>query len=585
MSGGICLALLAFPGCKSEGPDNLAEIKERVVRVESRLDTVNNDLASLNAFVRSIKDNVPVSSVELKKDGATVIFKDETSVSVSADASAAALLSVSQDADGSWYWILTNEGKSGYLMDGKGGKVAAGESAPRLNVDSECHWLVSYDGGTTYAGLVDSEGKAVEASEKHSIFKSVDADDKGFYATLADGQSISLPISNAVNLSENGTSNCYIVTASGEYSFNASVIGNGEAGIITNAGYHTEDPAISPASARLLWQDYYADGRGLISEVSFNDGEILFTVPEPFVTGNAVIAACDADDNIIWSWHIWLNDVDFTKEENVCHYDCEVFTPGFDVMDRNLGATSITPKDYHAYGLHYQWGRKDPFITTDKLTYYTEYKDAGPFSGSIATYDIEGKKIVPVSVKGGSTEFSKDTWACVKAKTVGTIENTIKYPMNFLTSSSVMWLASGTGDALWGNPNTKGEAWPNPDHGKKSVYDPCPVGWRVSPAETFRVFTNLPVTKTPYAKDGSDYGYNFYYTLTTNKTTWFPANAYRLANTGCVSVSRNGGSWVNTFQTATVHQPNYFSFYHPEEGNTESPFFSVKSLSKCPVKV
>ena len=30
-------------------------------------------------------------------------------------------------------------------------------------------------------------------------------------------------------------------------------------------------------------------------------------------------------------------------------------------MDRNLGATSVTPKDQNAYGAWYQWGRKDPF--------------------------------------------------------------------------------------------------------------------------------------------------------------------------------------------------------------------------------
>ena len=31
------------------------------------------------------------------------------------------------------------------------------------------------------------------------------------------------------------------------------------------------------------------------------------------------------------------------------------------MMDRNLGATSVTPKDQNAYGVWYQWGRKDPF--------------------------------------------------------------------------------------------------------------------------------------------------------------------------------------------------------------------------------
>ena len=50
-----------------------------------------------------------------------------------------------------------------------------------------------------------------------------------------------------VNLSERGTSNSYIVSDSGIYSFDASVIGNGSAGILEGANFHTTDPSITPS--------------------------------------------------------------------------------------------------------------------------------------------------------------------------------------------------------------------------------------------------------------------------------------------------------------------------------------------------
>lgn len=54
---------------------------------------------------------------------------------------------------------------------------------------------------------------------------------------------------------EEETANCYMITTAGEHDFKATVIGNGEKGIIPGAGFHTEDPYIDPKSARLLWED------------------------------------------------------------------------------------------------------------------------------------------------------------------------------------------------------------------------------------------------------------------------------------------------------------------------------------------
>jgi hypothetical protein len=102
-----------------------------------------------------------------------------------------------------------------------------------------------------------------------------------------------------MDLSEEGWANCYIVSETGAYQFDADVIGNGEFGLIDGANFHTEDVDISPVSAELLWEDR----PNLLLGIELKNGKVRFysTGKE----GNALIAVKDADGNILWSWHIW----------------------------------------------------------------------------------------------------------------------------------------------------------------------------------------------------------------------------------------------------------------------------------------
>ena len=55
----------------------------------------------------------------------------------------------------------------------------------------------------------------------------------------------------STNLSANGTANCYIVPAAGYYFFDATIIGNGQKGIIPGAKFHTDKAGIRPASCTM----------------------------------------------------------------------------------------------------------------------------------------------------------------------------------------------------------------------------------------------------------------------------------------------------------------------------------------------
>lgn len=94
----------------------------------------------------------------------------------------------------------------------------------------------------------------------------------------------------------------------------------------------------------------------VVKDVVFDVGYVYFTA---VADGNAVIAVKDAGGNILWSWHIWVTGYDPNNE-----YD--TWCIGVKMMNRNLGALSKEPEDGAlTHGLLYQWGRKDPFVSTN----------------------------------------------------------------------------------------------------------------------------------------------------------------------------------------------------------------------------
>ena len=143
------------------------------------------------------------------------------------------------------------------------------------------------------------------------------------------------------------------------------------------------------------------------------------------------------------------------------------------LMDRNLGALKAgmwgTNGDNLALGLLYQWGRKDPFLNIDD----TDIGGTGALAiGRLRkTYDAAGNAL---SVDNAAAEYDATNWRYFTAKTIPA-DRIARYPMNFgYLSTSNNWLDEARDD-LWGNPFS-GEVG---ETGHKSVYDPCPPGYRV----------------------------------------------------------------------------------------------------------
>ena len=271
-----------------------------------------------------------------------------------------------------------------------------------------------------------------------------------FFSTKYDG------IPN--NLSNNGTSNCYIVSEEGYFSFDASVIGNGAKGIIPDAGFHTSDPAISPVSTEILWMDT----DDVITYIYFDEAKKSINFWASGKEGNALIAAKDGDGNIVWSWHIWSTD----KPADHSYFNHNM--KNFIVMDRNIGAIRAdrgTGEEWReSAGLFYQWGRKDPFSPNRyNYIYYTT-----------------------------------------------SLKESISHPNTMVVLEGGNWCNNSI------NSNWNEE--------QKTIYDPCPLGYRISPSDTWSAFSKTGQYAnqlTQFNVSGSwDYGFNFIYDGT--NTAWFP---------------------------------------------------------------
>ena len=162
-------------------------------------------------------------------------------------------------------------------------------------------------------------------------------------------QAVAIPDMSNVQPQDLGSvANCYMVSKGGVYSFKPSM------------GKVDEWLFEDIASAEVLWESYGTDevitGGDLISHVSYENGRIIFVTAETFREGNAVIAAKDADGNMLWCWHIWMTDQPKTVEV------ATVDNRKNSVMDRNVGASGVHLTEYNIFGLYYYNRSNHPFI-------------------------------------------------------------------------------------------------------------------------------------------------------------------------------------------------------------------------------
>ena len=188
-------------------------------------------------------------------------------------------------------------------------------------------------------------------------------------------------------------------------------------------------------------------------------------------------------------------------------------------MDRNLGATSATPGNVGALGLLYQWGRKDPFL--------------GSSSISISTVAL-----------------STGTWETVFGEQ--TVDYAIEIPMTYITYYND-WCSNA-----WDYYEIR---W---KESEKSLYDPCPVGYRVPKGGESGFWATALGTSSATSEGTTwdDTNKGRHWTLADGTTAWYPAVGYRHNDSGALlDVGSYGCYWsASPFPSYSYHAYNLY-FY------------------------
>ena len=385
------------------------------------------------------------------------------------------------------------------------------------------------------------------------------------------------------------TANSYIVSRPGWYKF-PCIYGNGfKNGGNNAAAYNTyvrhDDHTITGPYIQnditALWEDahrsvalLWQDSNGLVSDLSSQKewvtevGDLgavyfYFKVNTPIRQGNAVIALL-CDGTIVWSWHIWV--IEESKVTTTRVQNSSDATGGYvDMMDVNLGwvdantlngPRSVLVRITQAHSgkkaifeidqngadgqrqgryLLYQWGRKDPLMgNTDNSisTQPTVYPTGGSY-----LYNNNGS---------GQGRDGRNA-------TTPTIGNVTQNPYKFY--KGYYW-SRPRNDLLW----NKNGAWNSDVAVAKTVYDPCPKGYKVPNMKAFTGFTR------DRAVGSYEYGWHFRATETGTETIFMPRGGFRHIDSSfrdgaeywTAAITEHASEYVTTGEK--VISPYFFEF-------------------------
>ena len=338
--------------------------------------------------------------------------------------------------------------------------------------------------------------------------------------------------------------------------------------------------------AKILW----TDNIGLISKLTMNvdhsdprNSKIIVEF-RPNQYGNAVVSLHNGNTQnpAYWSWQIWSPHGDPTKGSVTYHTENAIpaqynivnatksLAPPMETvfMDRNLGAIEVMPEASTktsfqelkaSLGHQYQWGRKDAIPNFSKIG---AGKLESPIYYSLGNENATDTNVLYFSEFGedfyddrGTTSYeiygSKNT---DKQKAIlENIKYSVENPMNFMYQEGTGALFDGGTKS--NNDLTQVRDWVSADrsqaserwgHGtSKSIYDPCPEGWRV-PDVTLSILYSGSKGNSPW--------YNGYQNDAYGKPgiiqdQWHDAATYYNGK------SFSGFGWV--FNDANYHPGNY----------------------------
>ena len=363
------------------------------------------------------------------------------------------------------------------------------------------------------------------------------------------------------------TANCYIVNAPGVYllplvygnaikngTTNSSAYTSTESGsnvltpFINHRGAGITSPYIynnagcTPDNCTLVWQDE----PNLVTDVglSWDKHNLWFAVRQPTIRqGNAVVAVRDASNTVLWSWHIWVTDykpgITTPDKEITNHQDkkyklmafnlgwCDGKTETYaertvQVRFKQKPTAGYTPAATQTFTVkqkahtitelgnntYYQWGRKDPFVGA------LENPNDVYHSINKTWYDADGSVMTNQTPATSSFLYYN---ACITSG--------IQSPQTFNAGYEMDYKYYNLWDA--NNRNR----FPNDNSVVKTIYDPCPAGYKMPPGNVYTGFTttgnNISTASQFNVQQPWNKGWNFYCNSSRTETVFFPASGFR----------------------------------------------------------
>jgi uncharacterized protein (TIGR02145 family) len=387
------------------------------------------------------------------------------------------------------------------------------------------------------------------------------ADDKEFTHYLPDADefksgheynfAFTLKPQDLVNTTPDGMTNCYMVKPNTAVVFPVSRAYTHNGTNFTPT-LHTGGTWTGEFDVAVVWEDVTYPIHLINSTATFvtgsgNTAKVRVTANNVSQGGNAVVKICKKGEiDPVWSYHIWVTDYEpIIPDSTWTNPNSTTYT----FMDRNLGATEAA-NSLAGRGLLYQWGRKDPFPGGQPGT-----------AGHAALDSFEGM------LDAGSTVAIYVPVATADATGIAAgIVESIERPNAFFTyiSSGNDWL-----------PLNKDDLWADGD--RKTIYDPCPKGWRVparlgnSGSSNNKDSPWYGYTNTPSWPEGSETGgANF------GTNALYPAAGARGNDRGNFT---SGGSY-GYYWTATVDGNHAANMYIISDGRVGPSSKHVRTLGQ-----
>ena len=507
------------------------------------------------------------------------------------------------ETNSTWNYVLTPTDPSAAAYDQTTTDnygITSYRTAPDGTQQAVAWKVVGYsvDGGTTYTtnkpawltSLSKTEGDGGTAADQGTVTLTKDVTDLLAKRNKALKDATALGSSSApYDLSTKGgsvnrsTANSYVISAPGHYRI-PLVYGNaiengatnanayishaatGNSNVLYNfqdhAGHAIDDPWIekthgganaSVDGAEVVW----ADAADLVHSPSIThvggEGFLDFEVKASDIqSGNAVVAVTKgsgASKTVLWSWHLWfapkdaLDKIKVTNHQNKDYYFTKETLGWKPTLWRSSTYTSARTVKVKVEQTVANNGAKA--YTVINIT----QNPGGVRKGATTLYQFGRKDAFPGVAKA---DLASNSHFTENAGDNMSIENGIQHPDLYYTWGS-NWENNYSYNNLWSADNTARGF--NDNSVVKTVYDPCPVGFKMPASNAFTGFTTTGQNSSTQSElnieDSQTFqnnlGHNFWTNSSKTATIYFPASGCRDNSDGSLSTIGIFGSYWSAY--------------------------------------